>query len=214
MNAGIIVAAGLGKRFNNKIPKQFISINGKEILAFSVKTFFNHPKINELIIVCHKKWLKNVKKCYPYCKVVVGGEFRKDSSMNGINAVSNENENVLIHDAARPLISAKIISRCLDQLKDYDATAPILDSTNSLIEIKNNQIKSINRDQIKSVQTPQCFKLKHIKKIFSHDVAGTDEISMVLNIEPNSKINFVQGSIKNLKITNQQDLQIIESFLK
>ena len=214
MNAGIIVAAGLGKRFTNKIPKQFISINGKEILAYSVETFFNHPKINELIIVCNKEWLKEVKKNYPYCKVVVGGKFRKDSSMNGINAVSKGIENVLIHDAARPLISKKIISSCLDQLINYDATAPILDSINSLVEIKDNQIKPINRDQIKSLQTPQCFKLKHLKKIFSHNITGTDEIGMMLNVEPNSKINFVKGSIKNLKITNQQDLKIMKSFIK
>ena len=213
MNSAIIVAAGLGNRFKSSIPKQFIKLNNKEILSFSVSTFYNHPNINEVIIVTNKHWLEHVKKRYPKCKITLGGKYRKDSTINGLNVVSKNVKNVLIHDSARPLISQKIISECLKQLEISDATAPILDSSDSLIRIDHDQIKQLNRTHIKAVQTPQCFKLEKIKTVLSKNINGTDEIGMMLKVFPSCKINFVKGSIENLKITTKDDLKIIESLI-
>ena len=105
MNSAVIVAGGSGNRFGSKIPKQFIKIDGQEILAFSVKTFLEHPEIDEVIIVSHLEWIKIVSENYSDCKVVEGGKRRQDSSLNGIRATSENTENVLIHDAARPFIA-------------------------------------------------------------------------------------------------------------
>ena len=84
MNSAVIVAGGIGLRIGSDIPKQFLKIKGKEILSFSVKTFLEHPQINEVIIVSHPDWIKIVSKNYPNCKVIKGGERRQDSSLNGV----------------------------------------------------------------------------------------------------------------------------------
>ena len=136
MNSAIIVAAGVSSRFGGDIPKQFIKIDGKEILSFSVNTFICHPQIDEVIIVCHNKWMDHVSTYYPDCIIAEGGVRRQDSSLNGIKAVSNQSLNVLIHDAARPFVSKEIITNCLTALEKADGSAPVMDISNSLIQVE------------------------------------------------------------------------------
>ena len=160
-NALILLAGGKGKRFaitKNTKPKQFIKIDGQEILSFSVNTFLEHPQIDEVIIVSHLEWLEIVSENYSDCKVVKGGSRRQDSSLKGIRATSENTENVLIHDAARPFISPMIISDCLEALKKCEGTAPILNIPNSLIQLDNGRATYVDRSKICEVQTPQCFK--------------------------------------------------------
>ena len=166
MNSAIIVAGGSGNRFGGKIPKQFIKIDNQEILSFSVNTFLEHPKIDEVIIVSHLKWIKIVSDNYSYCKVVEGGKRRQDSSLNGIRATSENTENVLIHDAARPFISLTIISDCLEALNKCNGSAPIMSTTDSLIRLDNGNANYVDRSKIYEVQTPQCFKKDLILKVF------------------------------------------------
>ena len=173
MNSAVIVAGGLGTRFGGKIPKQFIKINGQEILSYSVNTFLEHPQIDEVIIVCHLEWLNIVSENYFDCKVVEGGKRRQDSSLNGIRATSENTENVLIHDAARPFISPTIISDCLEVLKKYKGTAPILNTSNSLIQLDNARASYVDRSKIYEVQTPQCFKKDLILNVFESNIKGT-----------------------------------------
>ena len=109
MNSAIILAGGSGFRFGGDIPKQFIKIDGQEILSFSVHTFSTHPQIQEIIIVCHPDWKKHVITNYPNCIVIEGDQRRQDSSMKGVSVVSDESEHVLIHDAVRPFVSKKIM---------------------------------------------------------------------------------------------------------
>ena len=206
MNSAVIVAGGLGVRFANEIPKQFIKIHSQEILSFSVKTFLKHPKIGEVIIVSHPDWMTHVVSQYPECHVVPGGERRQDSSLNGVNATSEESINVLIHDAVRPLVSKEIISDCLSALENYDASAPIILPVDSLIKWDGQKAISVDRENIKIVQTPQCFNKVIILDVLKSDIAGTDEIGMLLGVYPESKLNFIQGSSDNIKITTKNDL--------
>lgn len=210
MNSVIIVAAGDGKRVGEMVPKQFININGKQILSYSVDVFINHPKINEVIIVIPSKYFDEVSKYYPKCKIVIGGKTRQESSLNGVLNLNNKTENVLIHDAARPFISENIISSCLNKLNFYTATAPILNSTNSLIEFNNNKFSYIDRALIYEVQTPQCFKREIILNILSSNLDGTDEMGMLLRKSPDANISFIDGDIKNKKITTKLDLELFK----
>ena len=207
MNSAVIVAGGSGNRFGSKIPKQFIKIDGKEILSFSVKTFLEHPQINEVIIVSHLEWLKIVSETYSDCKVVEGGKRRQDSSLNGIRATSENTENVLIHDAARPFITPTIISDCLEALKKCEGTAPVLNIPNSLIQLDNGRATYVDRSKICELQTPQCFKRGLILKILESNIEGTDEIGMVLRKIPEIQLEFVQGSLNNAKITTDSDIK-------
>ncbi|SVE02231.1 uncharacterized protein METZ01_LOCUS455085, partial [marine metagenome] len=161
----VIVAGGVSTRFGGDIPKQFIKINGQEILSFSVKTFLQHPQIDEVIIVSPKNWVDHVSKKYPKCKVVEAGEHRQNSSLNGLDTVSSGAINVLIHDAARPFVSNQIISDCLSSLVAYDASAPIIPSIDSLVKWDGQTASYIDRADIQIIQTPQCFNKQIITDV-------------------------------------------------
>ena len=214
MNSAIIVAGGTGSRFGGDIPKQFMEIGSKEILSYSVETFSNHAEIQEVIIVCHKDWIEHTNKNYKNCTIVMGGEKRKKSSLNGVLATDMNSENILIHDAARPMISSKIISDCLSALKYSDASAPIIDSTNSLVNLEENQVLFVNRQNIKLVQTPQCFKRNLILDVLNSSIEGTDEIGMLLNFDNSKKILLVDGEANNIKVTTKIDLVVATSILE
>ena len=212
MNSTVIVAGGTGSRIKGDTPKQFIKLNGEEILSYSVTTFLNHPQIEEVVIVCHSDWIEHVKSKYPECIVTAGGERRKDSSLSGVKAASPESEIVLIHDAARPFVSETIITDCLNALKNADGSAPILDSSNSLVMWDGKKALRINRSEIKIVQTPQCFRKELILKALSTDIEGTDEIGMLLENFPASRLEFIKGSPLNNKITTDLDLHYFSSL--
>ena len=206
MNSAVIVAGGLGTRFGNKTPKQFNKIYNQEILSFSVKTFLKHPKIDEVIIVSHPDWMDHVVSEYSECHVIAGGIRRKDSSLNGVTATSTESINVLIHDAARPFITKEVISDCISALENYDGSAPIISPSESLIKYDDQKVIAVDRSTIKIVQTPQCFKKQFILDVLKSKITGTDEIGMLLRLYPESKLKFIQGSLDNIKITTQHDL--------
>ena len=212
MNSTVIVAGGTGSRIKGDTPKQFIKLNGEEILSYSVTTFLNHPQIEEVVIVCHPDWIEHVKSKYPECIVTTGGERRKNSSLNGVKAASPESEIVLIHDAARPFVSETIITDCLNALKNADGSAPILDSSNSLVKWDGKKALRINRSEIKIVQTPQCFRKELILKALSTDIEGTDEIGMLLETFPDSRLEFIKGSPLNNKITTDLDLHYFNNL--
>ena len=179
MNSAVIVAGGAGFRFGGDIPKQFIKIDGQEILSFSVNTFLDHPQIDEVIIVCHPDWKEHVITNYPNCIVVEGGQRRQNSSMKGVNIVSDKSEHVLIHDAVRPFVSKKIIKDCLSALANSDGSAPIMNVSNSLIQLEKEKATYVDRSQIREVQTPQCFRKELISEALSSDIEGTDDIGIV-----------------------------------
>ena len=208
MNSAIIVAGGSGSRFGGDIPKQFIKIDGQEILSFSGHTFSTHPQIHEIIIVCPPDWKKHVITNYPNCKVVAGDQRRQDSSMKGVSIVSDESEHVLIHDAVRPFVSKKIISDCLSALENSDGSAPIMNVSNSLIQLGKEKATYVDRSQIREVQTPQCLRKELISEALSSDIEGTDDIGIVLRLFPESKLSFIPGNRDNFKITTERDLQV------
>ena len=214
MNSVVIVAGGNGLRFGGDIPKQFYKLNGKEILSYSVSTFYKHPQIDEVVIVCHPDWVDHVKSKYPKCIVVEGGKKRQDSSLNGVLAINIESENILIHDAVRPLVTARIITDCLNSLEKAHVSAPIMDATNSLIGLNDKQVSFVDRNHIKTVQTPQCFKRALILEVLNSSIDGTDEVGMLLKYNSKKKIEFVKGDSSNLKITSPTDLIIASSLLE
>ena len=160
MNSAVIVAGGSSIRFGGKIPKQFIQLGGREILSYPVNTFLNHPQIDEVIIVCHHDYLSHVISHYPDCIVIEGGKQRRDSSLKGVRATDDGSENVLIHDAARPLVSKEIINSCLTALENACGSAPVIKVSNSLLKLDNGKASYLDRSLFREIQTPQCFKKK------------------------------------------------------
>ena len=174
----------------------------------------NHPQINEVIIVAHVEWVDHVKENYPICKVVKGGNSRQESVKNGLKTCSNNSTQILIHDAARPMISSKIITSCITALKNADGVAPIIDSSNSLVEWDGQNATFIDRDKIKEVQTPQCFKKEVIQKALDMRIEATDEIGVVLKSKVTHIIDFVRGSHENVKITQRKDIENLQLYFQ
>lgn len=215
-NYGIILASGTGSRYGSDIPKQFIKIAGKTILEHTVEVFEKAKAIDEIFIVITPEYkhvaenilLKNSFK--KVSKLLNGGETRKDSSFIGITAVDDEEANVIIHDCARPFLTQKIISDCIEALKFYEAIDVAIPSADTIIEVDdNNVIKSIpNRSKLRRGQTPQCFRLSTIKK--AHELSQdnknfTDDCGLVVKYGL-ADVYVVEGDIENIKVTYPSDI--------
>ena len=219
----IILASGSGKRFGDDLPKQFTKLAGKTMLEHSVEAFEGVNSIDSIILVVTPEYVDYVKEIVDknnykkVIKVIAGGAERKDSSYLGVNAVDEDEANVLIHDCARPLISEKVINECVEALSEHDAAAVGIPSTDTMIEVKDNIIKSIpKRENLMRIQTPQCFKLSVIKKaheLSKNDKNFTDDCGLVVKHNL-CDIYVVSGERSNIKITYPEDIYFAENFIK
>lgn len=218
----IILAGGKGKRMNAKVSKQYMSLNEKPILYYTLKRFIESKVIDKVILVLSKDEIEYCKKevLYKYNLdidiIVEGGRERQDSVFNALKYVSND-DIVLIHDAARPFVSDKIINKGIEYANLYGAAAPGV-TPKDTIKIKNNNNFSIstpNRDSLVSIQTPQVFKGRIIKecheKIRKENIAVTDD-SMVVEKYDN-KVYLYDGEYTNIKITTPEDLILAEKLI-
>ncbi|MAW75292.1 MAG: hypothetical protein CMG09_05130 [Candidatus Marinimicrobia bacterium] len=214
MNSVIILAAGQSARFGHKIPKQFsILHNKKSVLDFSVDIFINHCKVNEIIIVVPKLWKEKIQKKYPDCKVIYGGENRSESSYLGLRNCSKKCKFVLIHDAARPLISNQLIDKCLFALLDNDGVIPCLNINDALISIDKKEINYLDRKNIKLVQTPQAFRYDKILSAYNNQTNALDDFSVLINNKKKIKTLIINGCEKNFKITTENDMIIAKKII-
>ncbi|MCF7825294.1 MAG: 2-C-methyl-D-erythritol 4-phosphate cytidylyltransferase [Candidatus Marinimicrobia bacterium] len=213
-NTAIVVAAGSGSRLTSEIPKQFLKLRGLEILAYSVQAFLAHPKINEVIIVTSKHYLEHVAREYPNCQIVPGGETRQDSVFNGLSACSANTDIVLVHDAARPLIPARVIDECLFRLQTLDGVAPAVRPVDSMVEIGETSFRNLQRDSLRIIQTPQCFHFNILRDAHDSGKIDTDEMGLVKQSNPKARLGFVDGAPETIKVTRSIDLDIVEMFLR
>ena len=215
-NYGIILASGSGSRFGADIPKQFVKIAGKTILEHTIEVFEKAEKINEIIVVITPEYrliaeeilLKNHYK--KVTKLLNGGETRKESSYIGISSIDDEEANVLIHDCARPFLTQKIISECIEALDTYNAVDVAIPSTDTIVQInEHNIIKEIpNRAVLRRGQTPQCFKLSIIKKaheLSKNDINFTDDCGLIVRYNL-ADVYVVDGDVENIKVTYPSDI--------
>jgi len=213
MNSAIILGGGLSERFGADIPKQFIEFNNKKIIDYSIHTFLNNNLINEVIIVVPVPWIDLIKKKYKRCKVVNGGSTRFESMLNGYNQISNQSKNILIHDAARPLVSQEIIDKCINHLNKYDAACPYIDIVDSIVSKNKKSINYLNRDEIKKIQTPQGFKRNILDDFSKREPFGSDDISMAIHYNKDISVKFFKGENKNFKITNNIDMHLFRGAI-
>ncbi len=218
-NIIIIVAGGLGNRMKNDLPKQFIQLNGKEIILYSIESFLYFDPNIEIIIVTHKDYidlLKDIllKNNLIDVKIVEGGETRFHSVKNGLDLISEATAIVGIHDAARPLVNIQTITNCFNVAAEKGNAIPFVPVSESIRENIDGHNKYVNRNNFKTIQTPQCFIAGKIKKAFQlpYSENFTDDASV---LEANGeKINLVEGNVENIKITNPKDLIIAKALLE
>ncbi len=218
--AVIIVAAGKGIRFGSKTPKQFLLLKSLPILTYSLKKFINHPVIqlvqpviNPEHIDLYQESLTSLTKLQKFKKILppcFGGKERSLSVKSGLIALSHLNDNpeqVLIHDAARPLVSKEIIDAVLNNLSNFEAVFPTLPMVDTVWKVKENVYKLIkDRQSLIRAQTPQGFKFSPIFKAHQEndEFWAYDDIFLANKI--GLRIQQVMGCENNLKITTDADL--------
>ena len=213
MNVAIILAGGSGTRFGEEIPKQYININNKTVIQYSIEAFEKSKLIDIIVIVVSDKYINEVKKQNPVHMVVSGGKSRVESSYKGLMAAPKESKKILIHDAARPFVSQQIITSCIDELDRYKAVVTSILTTDTIIKATNDEVESIqNRDELYLNQTPQGFDYQTILQ--AHQVKKkniTDDISLI-NLDE-IKCKIITGSHRNIKITTPEDIHTAKSIL-
>ena len=214
--SAIIVAAGSGQRMG--FDKVFYKLLGKEVILYSLEAMEKNPKIDEIILVVAKSNLEKAEKLcsgkFPKLRrIVEGGSSRTESVLNGINASCGKY--IAIHDGARPLISQKIITDCIESVEKYDAVTVSLPVTDTIKSFKDGFTdKSLNRDEMVSVQTPQCFNkemyLSCVEKLggrsFTDDCALFEECGI--------PVKLITGEERNLKLTRRADIIIAKALLE
>jgi len=213
MNVAIILAGGSGTRFGAEIPKQYININNKAVVQYSIEAFEKSKLIDIIVIVVSDKYKKEIKKKNPDHIVIVGGGSRVESSYKGIMAAPKESKKILIHDAARPFVSQKIITSCINELDKYKAVVTSIAATDTIIKANHNEVDSIqNREELYLNQTPQGFDYQTILQAHQNkQIDVTDDISLI-NLNQ-IKCKIVPGSHRNIKITTPQDIHTAKSIL-
>ncbi|MFN4110744.1 MAG: 2-C-methyl-D-erythritol 4-phosphate cytidylyltransferase [Ignavibacteria bacterium] len=218
----IIPSAGVGKRFNSRVPKQFMKINGIEILVHTLLKFQRARNVDEIIIASHKNFIDKTQrlvKKYNISKVkniVIGGKERQDSVYEALKSIrADSNDLICVHDAVRPLISSKEID---DLIKFARKKKSIIAAKKAIDTIKTgNKVveTTLDRNRIWHVQTPQIFTYQILKeafdKAFEENFYGTDEASLVEKL--GVQIYFYQIKSENRKITLQEDFNFARHFL-
>ena len=213
MNIAIILAGGSGTRFDSEIPKQYIEIGNKKIIQYSIDAFEISKFIDKIIIVVTNKYVEEISMQSPNHIVVAGGESRVESSYNGLLACPKNSKKILIHDAARPFVSQKIITSCIDKLDKYKAVVTSIPATDTIIKGASGEVISVqNRNQLFLNQTPQGFDYKTIMNAHKMDKKDvTDDITLLdLN---QTKCKIIEGSSKNMKITTSADVRTAKGML-
>ena len=230
MNIALILAAGSGTRMGNtEKPKQFLLLYGKPLMVHTIEAFENHNEIDAIVVCTNKEYIDQVMvwcKQYDLSKVravVAGGDTRQQSVFNGLKAIkeiiSSNDDIVLIHDAARPLISYKIISDNIVECRKHGAVDTVIKASDTIVHSADSTtITDIpNRNELYQGQTPQSFAFSliydaHLKAMNGEIKNVTDDAKLV--IESGHKVHLVNGSTQNFKITTFDDLMLLKALLK
>lgn len=225
-NTAIVLAAGQGKRMNSKIQKQFLEIQGRPILYYSLYCFQESPLIDDIILVTGKQSIdyceKDIIRKYGFTKVkdiIEGGKERYDSVYAGLLACK-DTEYVLIHDGARPFITLGMIERGLACVKKTGACSAGMPSKDTVkIVDSDGFVKATpERDRVWIIQTPQIFSYSLIRNAHESIRGGsmtniTDD-AMIVEDQTSVQVALFEGSYRNIKITTPEDLYVAEAFLK
>ena len=216
----IIVAGGIGSRIKSDRPKQFIELKGKAVIIRTIQAFLDYNPTINIVISVHRNYgphldglLERAGFDRGRIKVTFGGETRFDSVRNGLKAIESESGVVGIHDAARPLVSRQTIATCYETAAVRGNAIPCIPVNESLRKISNNINVSVNRNEYKIVQTPQCFSLPRIREAYAQTQGSgfTDDASVFE--AAGHQIVLVEGNEENLKITSPHDLQVAAALL-
>ena len=224
---GLLIAGGSGNRMHQDIPKQFLTVNERPVIVYTLEAFEKHPEIDAIEVVCIAGWeqvLWAYAKQFNITKlkyVVQGGKNGQDSIRNGVFELEKHyapDDIVLIHDAIRPMVSAEIISDNIRVTREHGNAITVIPCAEAMLETKDGIVStgSYPRDQLKRTQTPHGFPIGFICDLHRKALeAGiTNSVSMAtLMEEMGHSVYFAAGSEKNVKLTTVEDIDIFKALL-
>jgi 2-C-methyl-D-erythritol 4-phosphate cytidylyltransferase len=227
----VVLGGGTGTRFGATMPKQLLTLNGKTLVEHCVAAFAGVPRadggagIDEIILVMPLAYHDEAKRLVggQVGAIIAGGATRPDSVRNALVYIGVRyplaETGVLIHDAARPLVTRRIIEDCVAALREYDAVGTAVPTADTILAVESGVIAHVPpRETLYRAQTPQCFRLETIAKAHALAAADpafqpTDDCGVVLRYLPDVPVHIVHGSETNLKVTYPGDLAIAEALL-
>ncbi len=230
-NIAVLLAGGSGQRMGGKQPKQMMKLGGKTVLEHSMLAFQQNENIDEIMLVCHADIMDDVRRLTQkgafnkVRRIIEGGAERMHSTLNALRALQefgNEKAgqvNMILHDAARPLLSQRIITDVCLALQEHHAVAVAVPCTDTIFQTQGDRLKAIPpRDGLMAAQTPQAFRLSVLRRAYEavqQDASfrATDDCGVVMKYLPEVAIHIVTGDSNNRKLTFQNDLAMLEAIL-
>ena len=226
-NIGLLIAGGAGSRMHQDIPKQFLTVNERPVIVYTLEAFENHPEIDAVAVVCIQGWEQvlwayarqfNISKLQ---YVIPGGETGQHSIRNGVYELAkhfDKDDIVLIHDAIRPMVSAEIISDNIRVAREHGNAVTVIPCAEAMLQTEDGAMSSGSypRDRLKRTQIPRAFHLGEICELhkLALEAGITNSVaSCTLMIEMGRQVFFSAGSEKNIKLTTVEDIDIFKALL-
>lgn len=230
MNIAVIIAGGSGQRMGKNMPKQFIEIDGKPVLVYTLEGFESHPDVDAIEVVCIDGWQKDV---WEYTEkfgitklkwVVTGGSTGQESIRNGIYNLEgkcSDDDIIIIHDGVRPLVDKYVLSDVIKKCKQYGNAVTSMPYNEQIFVVDNDisTVKYIPRETLRRVSTPQAYKFKKVDE--AYHTAFEKEIGIygsaytnTMMVELGERLYFAAGSDRNIKLTTEGDLEMFKGYLK
>ena len=227
MNIALILSGGTGVRMGLDLPKQYLAFRSRPILSYSLSTFDRHPLIDCIVIVADRQWRSEIDKWIgelgikKFAGYADPGETRQYSIINGLQKIEKLGgaDKVIIHDAARPLVSDKLITSCLENLSDCDGVMPVLPAKDTFYLLDDHGIvsKLLPRSLLAAGQAPEAFdyeKYYSANMSLSRDeilkINGSSELALICGL----KVKTVPGDERNIKVTTPNDLTLLEAYME
>ena len=207
----IIAAAGVGRRLGAAVPKQLLDLGGRSMLERSVNAFVSHPRVRDVVVAMPAELIARapawLRASGSHVHLVAGGDRRQDSVANAFDAVPADAEIVLVHDAARPFVSADVISRAIDAAAAHGAAIAAMPARDTVKRVHGTIIaETLPRESIYLAQTPQAFRrdvLRDAVALGRAGAGGTDEAALAE--QAGHTVHVVEGDAANVKITTTAD---------
>ncbi len=222
----VILAGGVGSRMGIDRPKQFIEIDGKPLLYYTIQVFEHNSLVDDIILSVRKEDLEycreEIVEAYGFKKVrriVRGGASRAESVLNGLRAI-DVCTYVMIHDGARPLVDDDVIESCLDSVRRYKACAAAVPVKDTIKEVNESRkaVCTPDRNRLYQMQTPQTFAYDLIRQAYEKAALkgfeGITDDAMVMEQEGDQPVYICDGSYRNIKVTTPEDLLIMQALQK
>lgn len=222
MDGLVLVAAGASRRFGGSTPKVLRLLGGSPVLVRALAPFLVAVEELAVVVAARREDRAAVRKLVPRAQVVLGGDTRAESVWNGVDALPAEADVILVHDAARPLVSVDLVRRVLSVARRDGAAAPVIGLSDTIHRIEGSTgehparfVETLDRSRLAAAQTPQAARAALLRRAFAE--AGearrtaTDEVSLLL--AAGIPVSAVQGDPRNRKITFAEDLALLERSL-